>query len=106
MDKKVVDKLLNNIYEEISYHNTYMSNSNWFTLPSFTDIKAAVARALFIGVFAMIAFIVHAGSIFGLDVKSLTNTGAIAALTFLASLATTIFTTGQGNFVGMMKIKK
>lgn len=68
-------------------------------------IKRAIVQGVLVGIIAGIAFILKAGSIFGLDVHSLIDAIVLGGLAVLPPLLTSLLTTNQGNFVGAMKVE-
>lgn len=60
-----------------------------------------VYSAIIYGLLAMALYVISKGTIFGLDWKVLLDIGALG---LLSSLIKNIFTTNEGNFVGLIKV--
>lgn len=71
----------------------------------FTSIKRALTQGVFTGIAAGIAYILKAGTIFGLDITSLLDVVLLAGLATLPSLLTSLLTTNQGNVAGVLKVE-
>jgi hypothetical protein len=73
---------------------------------NWTNIKSALATGLVVGVLALIAFFLKAGTFFGVDYHAVVNVFGLAVLGAIGSAVTSLLTTpATGNFVGAIKIK-
>lgn len=69
------------------------------------NIKSALVMGGIAGVIASIGYVLKVGDLFALDVHSLVNCFALAALTSVSSFITNLLTTQSGNFLGAVKLK-
>lgn len=79
-------------------------NKNMFTL-DWVSIKRALVQGVLTGIVAGVAFILKAGSIFGLDLKSLTDVVVLAGLATLPALLTSLLTTEEGKVAGAIQVE-
>lgn len=69
------------------------------------SIKRALVQGLLVGIITAITFILHAGSIFGLNFHSLIDSAVLAGLATLPPLLTSFLTTHEGAFLGTTKVE-
>jgi len=76
------------------------SRINW------TTIKSALTTGLVVGVLALIAYFLKAGTFFGVDYHAVINCFGLAALSAVGSqIQSLLVTPSTGNFVGVIKVK-
>ena len=75
-----------------------------FLTVSWLDVKEAIAVGIIVFIGVVIAEIVAAGSIFGLDWKTLLSDGIVAMLGFFGTFIKSLLTTSKGTLAGV-KIK-
>lgn len=71
---------------------------------SLVNVKSAAVSALIMAVIGMAGYILSVGDVFGLNLHTLVNIGALSALTAIVSLAKSLMTTSTGTFLGFVKI--
>ena len=73
---------------------------------SWTNIKSALVMGLVVGVLALIAFFLKAGTFFGVNYKDIVNVFGLAVLGAVGSAVQSLLTTpATGNFLGAIKVK-
>ena len=70
-----------------------------------TNLKSALVSGVITGVLGVAGYIIGVGDIFKLDVHTLVNVGALAALTTIVSLVKSFLTTPAGNFAGVVVVR-
>lgn len=104
MDKtsEVEQAILLNNMQNINMKSQFLS-FNW------TDFKSALVSGLITvlgtALSAVVLYVIGLGNIFIIDWHTLANTGVMAGLVVLVSLLKAYFTTPQGSFAGLVKIK-
>jgi len=71
---------------------------------NWVDVKEALAMGIIMALVVVILEVIAAKSIFGLDWKTLANTGVMAFLTVFVSFLKSLLTTSSGTLAGV-KIK-
>ena len=71
----------------------------------YKSIKSAVVSGLIAGILAILADVIHLGTIFAIDWHTLVNDGVIAAFVAIVSLLKAGGTNAEGDFLGVVKIK-
>lgn len=66
-----------------------------------TSIKSALVSGVITGILGIAGYIIGVGDIFKLDVHTLLNVGALAALTTVVSLIKAGLTTDRGTIAGV-----
>jgi len=70
-----------------------------------TVLKGAVVSGLIMGLLAIIAVVLQAGTIFNLDWQVVINAGVLGFLSAIASVVKSLGTNVEGNFLGAVKVK-
>lgn len=99
----------NEITEEVGNYKlnqrSNFMNSGLFKL-SWLEVVHALVFGVVTGLVAMAGYILKLGTFFGIDVHTLVNVGGLAALAAVIGLVVPFLTTSQGNFVGIVSVKK
>lgn len=84
--------------------NNFMQTSQLFTI-SWTNVKSALVLGAIIGFLGVSSYVVQIGDIFKLDWHVLVNIFVLAAIASIGSTIKNFFTTTDGNFLGIIKVK-
>ena len=90
---------------ELEYYqlNNKNMNNGIFKL-DWVNIKSALVYGGFWALLTVLIQIQEAGSIYGLDWKTLLNAGILAFIAIIISLVKNLLTTNSGNFAGVVKV--
>lgn len=78
--------------------------SNFFTW-SVKDIISALVSGVLMALVVMGSYVIHVGSIFDIDWRTLADIGTISLITTTVSLVKSLLTTSTGKFAGAVSIK-
>ncbi len=74
-----------------------------FTL-SWVNVKSAIVYGLLWALLVVLVEVQQAGTIFGLDWKTIADAGVLGFIAVIVTLLKNFFTTKEGNFLGLVKV--
>ena len=84
----------------------YKNNNKNMSRLSLANVLNALTTGLIVGILALIAYFLKAGTFFGVDYHAVVNCFGLAALSAVGSvIQSALVVPASGNFVGLLKVK-